>query len=304
MFTKTNIITYNEKISIQYPFKTDFKTFVKALDLYKLISKLKYEAVSIEKVDDKLNISCKSAKVKLSTISDKEASERIDKVSESLKGVKWKILPDNFNTAVSLCSFFASKSESDQTLTCVYVNGKDIISSDNNRVAHAILSGEMDEVFIKASEIKNLISIKPIEYTVKKSWLHFKGENGCIFSIRRVDGQFPDYLQFFNFEGTAVNLPKQITEGIDIASIMMEAIDSSVNFKISDGFCHISAKSDGGVVRHRSKIDHSGSEIKFTVNPEFLKEMMSHSSSIIFSTDKAKLTTDDGSFSLLMSLFS
>lgn len=303
MFSGTNIITYNDKISIQFPYKTDFHLFVKAMDIYKFMSKLKDEFVILEKKEDKLNISCKSIRARLSTIFDEDAEERIAKVSKSLKKAIWKDLPDNFTTKASLCSFTASKNESDHTLTCIYINGKDIISSDNNRVAHAKLSEKMDEMFIKASEIKNLTSINPIEYAITKSWLHFRGLEGCVFSIRRVDGTFPDYLQFFNFTGTTINLPKEILTGIDITSILMENIDSAITFKISNGFCHISVQSDSGAAKYRSKIDYNGKEIKFTANPDFLKEMMNHSSSIIFSKDKAKLNTDDGDFSLLMSLF-
>ena len=301
-FSGSEIVTYNDKISIQHPLKTDFQLFVKAQDLYKLISKLTVEEIALFEKDSKLHVQCKTLKANLSTIEDSEIKTRIDNVSDSLKKAKWKTLPDNFSDSISLCMFTASKQESEGTLTCVYVKGKDCISSDNTRVSHAILNSDVDNLFLKASEIKNLIAITPSKYAVTNSWIHFKNKDKCIFSIRNIVGDYPDYLQFFDFEGTEVKLPKEIIEGIDITSILSDPSDPSVKFKITKGFCTLSVNSEAGTITHRSKIDYKDKDINFTINPNFLKEMMSHSSSIIIGKDKAKLQTDN--FSLLALFFS
>jgi len=302
-FSGTDVITYNDKISIQHPFKTDFSLFVKAQDLYKLIFKLTADTIIIAEKNDKLNIKSKSIQANLSTIHDDEVNERIKNVSKSLKKAKWKKLPDNFITNMNLCYFTASTQESEGTLTCIHVNGVDCVSSDNNRVSHAVLSEKMDEIFVKATEVKNLSMINPIKYATTKAWLHFKNKEGCIFSIRKIDGEFPDFIQFFNFEGVPISLPKEILEGINISSVFVDEIDPSINFKISKGCCDVSVKSDAGSVKHRSKIEYKGKEIKFVINPEFLKQMMTHSSNITLTDDKAKLETTDNNFSLLTSLY-
>jgi len=302
-FSGTDIISYNDKISIQYPFKTDFSAFVEADKLHKLLSKLKTGTLNIEEIDDKLTISCKTTKVKLSTIEDNEVSNRISSVSESLKTAKWKKLPDDFSPNILLCSYTASKQESDGTLTCVYVNGDVCVASDNNRISCATIGSEIDDMFIKATEIKNLVNTNPISYFSAKSWLHFKNADGCIFSIRKVTGTFPDFLQFFEFDGVEVTLPREIITGIDIASIFADVIDPIINLKIKNGVLFLSTKSDGKGAIHRVKIDYSGKEISLNINPNFLKEMMSHASSITISEDKVKLETDSG-FRMITALYS
>lgn len=302
-FSGKDIITYNDKISIQHPFKTDFSLFVKASDLHKIISKLNSDIVTILEKDGKLNITCKKVKASLPTIMDKEVSDRIETISKSLKNVKWKTLPENFSKSISLCYFTASKQESDGTLTCVYVNEKNCVSSDNNRISHAVLTSDIDEMFIKASEVKNLIDTNPIEYAITKAWLHFKNKDGCIFSIRKQDGKYPDFFQFFDFKGQIIELPKEVMEGIDLNSIFVDETNPSVNCKITNGFLFISTKSIAGRITHKSKINHNGNDVLFVINPLFLKEMIKYSSSVIIGDDKIKIKTDDDSFSILTALF-
>jgi len=302
LFSGTDVITYNNKISIQHPFETDFSLFVKANDLYKLLTKTTVETITLSENNEKLNVSSKKFKANLSTIKDEEVSTRIANVANSLKNANWHSLPDNFCPSISLCSFTASTQESDGTMTCVNVDGVDCTASDNNRISHAVLNSDVDAMLIKASEIRNLVAIVPIEYAITKSWLHFKNKENCIFSIRKITGKFPEFIQFFDFTGSKIKLPSDIIEGVDITSIFMNAVDSAINFKIKDNLCIISIESDNGKVQHRSKLKYKGDEIAFAINPDFLREMMTHSSTITLSDDKAKLQTENG-FELLTALF-
>lgn len=300
-FSGDSIITYNDKISIQYPFKTDFSLFVNANDLYKIVSKLTADILSIEEKDGKLNIKCKSLNANLATIKDEEINERITNVQKSLVNEKWKTLPNNFCEGISLCAFTASKQESDQTLTCIHINDVNCIASDNMRISHALLDSPVDPMFIKASEVKNLIVLEPIKYFITKSWLHFKNEEGCIFSIRKVFGKFPDFLKFFKFKGVEISFPKEIIEGMDITSIFADDIQPTVKIIIEKEFCKISVKSESGSAQYRTKIKYSGKPITFSINPEFLKQMMTYSSSIIVKNDKARLETNN--FALVTALY-
>ena len=300
-FSGKDVITYNDKISIQHPFQTEFSLFVNANDFYKLISKISTDEIDVVEKNEKLNITAKTVRSSLSTIHDDEISKRIENLGDLLKEAKWNKLSDNFCNCLSLCFATASTQESAGTLTCVYVKDNICVSSDNSRVSYVTLDSPLEEMFIQASEIKNLIAIEPKEYAISKSWLHFRNEDGCVFSIRKIEGSFPDFIQFFEFEGIQINFPKDILEGINIASILVDANDKVINIKIAKNFLILSAKSDGGQILHRSKIDYDDKEINFAINPEFIKEMMKHSTSIFVGKDKAKLTSDN--FSMLTAFY-
>jgi len=301
LFSGKTISTYNDLISVQYPLKTDFSLFVKAEDLFKILSKTTVNEILLKEEKEKLIVSSKNFRVNLTTIKDEEITTRIKLIRKSLKIIKWKNLPKSFCNSILTCHLTASKNESEGTLTCVCIDGVDCVASDNKRISHTILDEKMDKMFIKASQIRNLVNIDPIEYGITKSWLHFKNKEGCIFSIRKIDGKFPDFLQFMEFKGDKIDFPASIMEGIDITSVLMDLSNPALNFKLSKNNIALSVKSEHGTAQYKSKMEYDGKEINFAINPEFLKEMMSHSFSIFIGEGRAKLIVD--SFVLVTALF-
>ncbi len=295
-FSGTHVISYNDKVSISYPFKTDFSMFVKANDILRVVSKSTSENISLTEKGDKLLIKASNLNVNLATIEDDEVHARIEAVKKSLVKAKFTELPEDICEALLLCSHTASTNESDGTLTCCYIKDKDCMSTDNARIAHSKLSQSMPEMFIKASEIKTLVNMKPTSYVITKAWYHFKNDDSCIFSIRKIDGEFPPILDHFKFSGAKVRLPSNIAEGVDIASIFISDITPSVKISISKGFVIAEISSDAGKIRHRSKIKYKGDDIQFQINPGFLKDMMNHSTDLVIAEDRLKLETDTFSF--------
>jgi len=301
-FSGKDIITYNDKICIQYPFKTEFNLFIKANNLYNLLLKSTTEVIALTEKQNKLNITSKKFKANLTAIKDSETKSRIEYISESLKGVTWKTLPDNFSDSVSLCSFTAAKYEVDTSLVCVYLNKDMCFSTDNSRISYAVLDREIDEMLILASEIKSLIALNPIEYSITTSWIHFKNKENCIFSIRKIEGKFPDCLPLFDFKGVTINLPKEILEGIDITSVLLNEEHAAINVKIEKNQCLLSIKTDAGKVQYKAKLKYSGTCISFNINSKFFKSLINYSSTIVYSEKKIKIQTDNG-FSLLTALY-
>jgi hypothetical protein len=301
-FSGKEVVTYNDKISILHPLETDFNLFVKADDLYKIVSLSKAESFKIEEKGTQLNIRSKSMNVNLTTIIDEEIVDRIGLINKALEDVKWKKLPSNFIECARLCSFAASKIEAESTLSCVYFNGANSQAFDNDRFASAQLEGKVDEMFVKASQLSNLASIEPVLYCTTKAWINFKSDDGCIFSIRRIAGDFPDLLGVLEFDGRTVDLSTDILEGADIASIFVDSMEPVITIKISKGKCIVSIKSEGGGSQHRSKINYEGADIQFNLNPDFLREMLQHSTTITIDDEstKAKLSTEN--FTLMTSL--
>ncbi len=301
-FSGKEVVTYNDKISILHPLETDFNLFVKADDMFKIVSLSKAKELKLKENGNKLNIRSPNMNVNLTTILDEEIIDRIGIIRKSIEDIKWIKLPGNFMECAKLCSFAASKTESETTLSCIYFNESDCMALDNDRFASAKLDGKIKEFFFKAAQLSNLASIEPTLYVLTKAWIHFKNEDGCIFSIRRINGTFESMDDVLNFEGTSVDLSTDIIEGADIAAIFTDSLEPVVSLKITKGKCLVSVSSEGGGSQHRSKIAYEGPDIEFNLNPEFLREMLQHSTSITIDDDstKAKLSTEN--FTMMASL--
>jgi hypothetical protein len=299
-FSGTHIISYNNKISIAYPIKTKFTLYVKAYDLYKVICKLSSDYIIINENNNKLNIRCKDVSIKLPSIQDAEMNDRIFTVQKSIKNSKWSLLPNNFSKVISDCAPFTSKNEFDSSLTFVYINGKYCMPTDNMRIIYAIFNSPLSEMFIKSTEVSNIIDIDPIKCAITKSWIHFKNKKECVFSIRNISAKFPDIFSFFNFDGEKLFFPSTIVNNIDIASLIADTNYPIINITIENNTCLMRAHSDSGSIFYKTKIKYNNKQIKFSVNPNFLKDMLISNSPLIISKDKAKIETDN--FSLLTML--
>ena len=299
-FTEKNVVSYNDRISIQYPINTGFNAFVKADEIYKVLSKLKSDTVDFTM--DKNTLKMKSGKslTAFVTIHDKQVIDRISTVEESMQEVKFKNLPDNFIESVKLCAQVASKNESDQTLTCIYISDTNMIATDNKRIAHAVLSSKMDTMLLRASEMKSLMDINPIKYGISGSWIHFQGESSCVFSIRTTKGEFPDMLKFMEFDGTSIMFPKEILNGVDLASIFTNDSDDYINVKIANKVCTLDKKAESGRTMFKEFIEYDGDPISFNIHPEILKDMLAHNTDIVIAEGRAKLHSDN--FTLVTSL--
>lgn len=300
-FSGSAVISYNDVISIQYPLETDFQTFIKADDFFKVVSKVKADSLAFKLEDNQLKMKSDKMLNSFATIFDEEIVSRIATVQDSLADAKLKKLPAEFVEAVQLCSQVASRNESDQMLTCLYVSKNDVIATDNIRIAHYKLKTAMDDMMIKASELRSLVNIEPTKYAVTTSWIHFKNDAGCVFSIRRIKGNYPDMLKHTKFDGIAVTLPKGIMDGVDVASVFTEDADDAITVTIKKGKYRIYKESDAGKVDFRDNIDYNGQDISFKINPNLLKEMMTHSTNVTIGASSARLEADN--FLLVTSLF-
>ena len=302
-FTGESIMAYNNEILITYKFKTDFSCFVHANNLMKTINKIKSTEIDISIVTDKFIIKTPDIQLKLNTIIDDEIPLRTNEIIKSIDKCKWYKLPSNFFDCIKLCQFAASKKESDKTLTCININKTIMISSDNNRVAKAILSKKMKSMLIQSDHVSTIINLNLLKYDITKSWIHFKEENdNFILSVRRISGNYPDFSDIIDsLEGDKVELSKDILDGLDISEVFVDEFNSSIIITVKKNICIIKAKADSGSMQYRTKTEYNGKDFTFSVNPSFLKEMLKHSSILVHSDTKISIT--NGDFTIVTALF-
>jgi len=269
-----------------------------------LISKLPSDQFKMSPITDaQIKIESKGVDVTLVAITDSEIIKRISVVNKGIKKVEWKKLPKNFIESINLCSFAASKSDTDSTISCIRLINKTCVATDKKRIAYAKLKSKIEPMFIKASEVKHLLGIEPTNYGSNKGWLFFKNKDGCVFSIRKIEGNFPKWKHLFDFEGSKVDLPSELLNGIDLASVFTNDGNAPhLKIKIEKNLCKLEVQTDEGKLKYSAPVDYNLDLIDFTINPDFLKEMIKFATTITFVEGKAKLETK--TFAVLTAFFS
>jgi hypothetical protein len=80
----------------------------------------------------------------------------------------------------------------------------------------------------------------------------------------------------------------------------MDSAIPYIKITLKNEACYITASSDEGTIKHRSKIDYNGNDLSFSINPAMLKDMMKYSAEITISDSMARI--ESGSFIMITSL--
>ena len=188
IFDKDQILAYNDELLISYPFDIEIQCTVDASLFLKLVSKMSSETISMEVKKGILEVWNEKTNAHIPVIEESEILEHIKNVTKEFDGADWNRLSPDFIEGLRLCAFSADTDRTNGTLTCVRVEGKDIMSGSRNRVSWYQMDKEVPEDFyIEAVLIQELSRYEDISsYTLSKAWAHFKSEGGVTFSARRV----------------------------------------------------------------------------------------------------------------------
>jgi DNA polymerase III sliding clamp (beta) subunit (PCNA family) len=280
IFNKDCIYSYNDMITIVHPFESEIVGTVPAEEFYKLLQKFSDETLEITQDENEISIKGENieAGIKL------ENEIKIDPV-ETGKIKRWLSLPNNFDQALKLCLFSASKNMVKPEFSCIYVKEDVVVSCDNFRASRVSLDKKIHHpLLIPALTVKELIDHDPISYQTDSNWLHFKNKEDSIFSIRIFSGEYPDISDLFNIEGNGIILPSDLAASLDKAQILTSTEfeqDMFVTLKIEPN--HITCRGEGvvGWVEERVKIDYEGPDFEIKINPLFLEQVLNHTTKTV-----------------------
>ena len=283
IFTGQDIITYNEQTGILYPFETEFEASVNYNDLYKIITKIKKDEIDLTVEGSELLITTKTTKAGLVTMNTGEIDESlnglINQLPDEENGLEWQNLPSDFIDGALLCIPATSRDLSQGTLACLYVNGTNMICSDNQRVSWYELSEAVDaEFFIRAGTIRELASFDIKRLCVSESWVHFITENDVVFSTRLIRGKSFNYFldMFDGFKGTAVKLPEGLKALVDAAAVMAEDEDvRNMKITLREGEMICATQNARGWIEEPVPIKfNKKTPIDFQVSAVFLQQIL------------------------------
>lgn len=285
IFEEDRIWTYNNQIAISQEFKSGFAGAVKADEFYKLLNKLEDDDLAISVQAGEFSIQGKSitAKIKI----DPDIKLQPIK-APGINSKNWQPLPKDFNDAISLCIFSASRNMIRPELTCLYITGKTVFSTDTFRATkREMVSKVKTDFLIPATSAKELTKYNVHKiFTDTEGWLHFTNKEHTMFSCRTfADVQYPSKIwDFFDIKGEEIKLPDSFESIVDRVSTLVTAdfdLDRFVDLVIKDNVLTCRGRGPHGSVLEKIDIDYNGEEIKVKVHPGFLAEILKQLSSMI-----------------------
>src|SRR5574340_1027700 len=243
IFTKGQVLTYNDDIAVSHPIDLDIEGAVQAKELFNLLSKTTDEEVELRVEKSRLIVKGKKFRAGIILETKTNVKDMVEALGEMKK---WETLPATFIDAIELCLFSTGKDMTKPLLTCVHCSGSDVVSGDGIRITAYDMGkkADMQSLNIPTAAARELKSYTPLKYSTTKGWVHFKTENDVVFSCRTFGGDYPKEKSL-NFvdkaaDGDSVKLPDKLSESLERAGIFSAGIEIKT---ITDDRVYISLES-------------------------------------------------------------
>jgi DNA polymerase III sliding clamp (beta) subunit (PCNA family) len=300
IFFKDKIAVFNDKFCITHPFESEDVFSIKGEEFYRLISGISEDEITLTVVDTKIKIKSKSTSSTMSLLEEdrQSISEKIEMLEKRMG--KWKPLPSDFITALSLCGFTTSTDLTQGVRACVCFNDNLCCSSDGYRVSKYEISQSLPEINIPYKSAAELSKFPVIEYCFSDKWACFRTEENVIFSCSLITGDFPFEKAVSFFDELAnlsvIELPVDLKQTID-ETLMLAVDDSSFAGKVV--FLHfennqlsVLASNDLGNVSKTIECDYEEEPIDLEINSNFLSQILNKSTEMYIGTKIFFVTPD------------
>ena len=301
IFTGKRICTYNDKISISYPFPSGFRCSVSSKEFYEVVSKLSVEEINLDFINNELCLSSTKVKSGFTSLQEGEIFNLLDSVL--VKG-NWLPLPKDFVKGISLCLFSTSRDFTQKFLSSICVRGNTVESSDDLRISSYCMEDTISKPFLLPfNSAKELVSYDISDYSIEDSWVHFKLSSGGIFTSRVILEEYPETKQFLDVEGISLELPHNLLNCIEIVSTLSEGdydLDKKIEVVLEENHILCKGSNSSGWIEKKIPFSYNGEKVSFFINPLFFKQILEKTTKMTL--DEGKALFSSGSFLHVMAL--
>lgn len=307
MFMGDCIATFNDAVSVLYPFETDFKCSVNGDEFYKVLDGIKEDEVDVVLDGDTIKINSKKTKAGFSTLVGEQ--EKVDVLVEKLLALTskpkfFRTLPNDFVKGASLCMFSASKDMTTGVNCCVGVRKNEVFSTDSLRLSRYQMSSKVrDELLIPARDVFELVKYDVVKYGLSEGWVHFQTEDGVTFNCRTMKGEYPfdRIARFFKVPGNEVTLPEELRDVMKNAVVLAAGevdIAKMVEVTIKKKTITCKSEKERGWMIKEVDCDYKGKELTFNINPIFMVQVLESATTLSLAQggeypDKAFLSSEN-----------
>jgi hypothetical protein len=138
--------------------------------LLSLLEKLKEDEIEIELEEEALLVKGKGRRAKIRMRADIKLP--IDEIEEP---DDWSKLDPKLVDAMETASQCCSNQDSVFVLTCVCIDEKNVMATDNFQIlVYPIKTGIEEPLLLRGNSVRNLSAIEPKKWSLTNSWAHFK----------------------------------------------------------------------------------------------------------------------------------
>jgi hypothetical protein len=290
---KGYVVTYNEEIACRHisTLPEDFKGAVTAQPLLKLLDNMTEEKVRLVLRENEMLVEGRSGRSGVSM--DDEIRMPLSALE---KPTSWKRLGDEFAEAISLVKQCAGRDANQWRATCVHITPDWVEASDNVQAARYLLrTGVKENHLVRAAMIGEINGLGMTKVSESEKWLHFKNDEGMIFSCLRYAIKYPDIAPMLEVGGEKVELPKGLIAHVKQARVFSSELDKGkqdVIVTLRPGEISVRCKGYTGWHDGAKRIRYGGEPIMFYIPPDLLIDLIKTAGECVVTKEKLFIQTD------------
>ncbi len=299
VFRKGKVITFNEEICCKRPSSLKIEGAVKAHSLLMVLEKTKKEYLDLEVQEGQLVLQMKKASA--GVVMEKEIELPVSMVDDP---EDWHSASDTFIKAMGMVRHCAGKDPSKFYLMCVHIGDKWVEAADNLQIArYRVETGVSEDVLLLAKSAGIIADdMREVsEFSITKSFIHFRNSEGLVISCRRYLEDFPQLGKHLKFEGQNVVLPKGAAEAAETAEIFSREYKDYNKVKVTISPGGMKIRSDGmtGWYTASKRLDYEGESLEFGIAPQLLSNLVTKYTDFVITPDRLKVKSEEGKFTYI-----
>jgi hypothetical protein len=282
------VITFNDEVACRK--KTVLRTTgaVQAAALMEILQKVNEPDLKVRE-NEKGELEFRGKRKAFGIVKDAEIFLPIDRVEIP---EKWHPLAPEFTEACSLVHHCVSQDENRFLLTCVHITPDYIEACDNMQALRCrIKTGLKHSTLVRGTSLQHISSLGMDQISLTSSWLHFKNQQGLVFSCRRYAEDYPTLDDILVVKGHSIVIPKGLKEASERAAVFAtdQSGDPQMSVSLKEGLLQIKGEGYSGWYKELKKVAYKGPPISFLISPELLKEISEKHSDANITQDKLKI---------------
>lgn len=288
VFQHGMVMTFNDEVACRKKVGLDITGAVQAASLFEILGKLTDPELLVRE-NEKGELEFRGKKKGFGVTKDAEVFLPIDRVEMP---EKWRDLPKEFVEAIGLVQHCVSTDQSRFLLTCIHISSEFIQACDNHQVLRVqVHTGLKNDILVRGTSLQHIVSMGMDQVALTKSWIHFKNQEGLVFSCRRYVEEYPSLDSVLKVKGHPIVIPKGMVEASDRAAVFAsdKSGDPLVTVSLSDGVIRIVGEGVGGWYKEVKKAAYKGPSLDFLIAPNLLKQIAEQYQEATISETKLKV---------------
>lgn len=272
IFQSGRVITFNDEISCRRKVELGITGAVQAAPLISILEKMDDEDLEVRE-NEKGELEFKGKRKAFGITMESEIHLPVDKVEQP---EKWHDLPKEFTEAIGLTKHCVSTDESNFKLCCIHLAPEWVESCDNLQILRvSIKTGLKRSVLVRGTSLGHIVSLAMDKIALTESWIHFKNQDGLVFSCRRHTEEYHSLDKILKFKGHPIVIPKGVAEACNRAAVfaMDKAGDPLCEVRLKDGVIRIEGRGLSGWFKEVRRVSYDGPPMEFVIAPELLKKI-------------------------------